>query len=208
MLQVRISRPAVPDRPRRAGPRTVLAAAAALLASGAAGRARAEPAAMVAPATRQPLARPMAESPTSRHDSEQGAASVPFTRVYRSATSAYPEPVELALTADSSWRSAWALLWPNQPDGSRPAPPAVDFTRDAVVFVALGPRSSGGYDVRVDSVTRDAAGALLVRYTATSPGPGCLTTQQITSPVEVVRVPRPAAGAAVRVAARRVASRC
>jgi hypothetical protein len=58
-----------------------------------------------------------------------------------------------------------------------------------VVLLALGERSSGGHAIRFDGIDTSAGGAT-VRYTATRPGRECMTTQEITAPVEVVRVPR------------------
>jgi hypothetical protein len=58
-----------------------------------------------------------------------------------------------------------------------------------VILVALGSRNSGGYAAHVDAITRGADGAV-VHYTATRPGSGCMTTQSLTSPVDVVRTAR------------------
>lgn len=127
-------------------------------------------------------------SPAARADSATPVTDqqASFTRIRTQTTSGFDEPAELAIRDQGTLESAWARLF-NQVQGN-PAP-TVDFAHDMVILVALGGRSSGGFTVRVDAITRSGDGAV-VRYTATRPGPDCMTTQSQTSPVEVVRAPR------------------
>ena len=101
-------------------------------------------------------------------------------------TSGFTEPTELVLRDAVALERAWGTLYGGLPGNP---PPTVDFTRDMVVLVALGERSTGGHTVRVESVT-SAPGGATVRYTATRPGANCMTTQEITSPVEAVQATR------------------
>jgi hypothetical protein len=67
-------------------------------------------------------------------------------------------------------------------------PPNVDFSRDVVVAVAAGQRSTGGFEIAVDRITqRD--GELSVEVVERAPGPNCMTTASLTQPVDVVVVP-------------------
>ena len=124
------------------------------------------------------------------------------TRLYGAATSGFTGAEELVIRDQAAWQAAWARVHEGM---AAPPLPAVDFARDMVVLLALGERSSGGHAVRFDSLSVSGGGAT-VRYTATSPGPGCMTTQAITAPIEVVRVARVAG--AVRFEARTVQERC
>jgi hypothetical protein len=56
-----------------------------------------------------------------------------------------------------------------------------------VIAVAAGQRSSGGHGIAVERVVRAGAG-LAVDVVETVPGPGCVNTQQLTQPVDVVVV--------------------
>jgi hypothetical protein len=69
-----------------------------------------------------------------------------------------------------------------------PPLPVVDFSREAVIVAALGARSSGGHEIRVDSAVR-AADAVEVTIRATSPGEGCVTAAVYTQPVDVAKIP-------------------
>lgn len=87
----------------------------------------------------------------------------------------------------------WASVWDRVHQNLAPQPPrpGVDFGEDAVVLAAMGQRSTGGFDIRVDSVITFDGGAK-VFVTETSPGARCFTPQMVTQPVHVVRVPRAA----------------
>jgi PrcB C-terminal len=81
-------------------------------------------------------------------------------------------------------KDAWASFWSQLGVGDRPE---VDFNRNVVVAVAMGQRSSGGYDIAVKGVS-EVAGELTVDVVETSPEPTCATTQALTQPVDVVVV--------------------
>lgn len=89
------------------------------------------------------------------------------------------EAREIAIRDAARFREVW-------PD--RESPPAVDFDSSLVVFVALGQRPTGGYSVAVASVRR-SDGGVIVRYVEREPGPGCMTTQALTAPYQVVKLP-------------------
>src|SRR3954463_9943243 len=80
--------------------------------------------------------------------------------------------------------NAWAEFWSELGVGNRPA---VDFTRDIVVAVATGERSSGGYEIAVTRVTQ-VNGELRAEVRETSPGPNCLSASSLTQPVDVIVV--------------------
>jgi hypothetical protein len=125
-----------------------------------------------------------------------------FTRLLAQNTSGYPEPAELVLRDRAALESAWRTLFA----GNQGTPlPAVDFGRSTLVLLALGEKNSGGHAVRVDRVTRKGSTAL-VQYTVTQPGPGCMTTMMVTSPVELISIPRVAGE--VRFARSTVIDRC
>jgi hypothetical protein len=133
-------------------------------------------------------AAPEAAAPMPDADASAGAPAPaqPPVPLLAQQTSGFTEPVELVLRDRAALADAWRTLHAGLPGNP---PPSVDLVSRMVVLVALGERSTGGHDVRVDGVVPDGDGAT-VRYTVTQPGPGCMTTQMITSPVVAVSVPR------------------
>jgi hypothetical protein len=81
--------------------------------------------------------------------------------------------------------NTWARFWSELGVGERPA---IDFSRNLVVAVAAGQRSSGGYEIAVRRVSQ-ANGDLTIEVEETTPGPNCMTTSALTQPVDVVALP-------------------
>jgi hypothetical protein len=82
--------------------------------------------------------------------------------------------------------AAWKTLWhghaPNR------ALPAVDFSKEMVVAVFMGSRTTSGYDVTIQA-TREEGGALVVAYRDTMPARDAMTAQVITAPYHLAAVP-------------------
>lgn len=94
----------------------------------------------------------------------------------------------LVITNAADWASAWAQVYaPYQP---QPGRPEVDFAVQSVLVTALGERSTGGYDIRIDSVLRFEGGSV-VYVTTAAPGQHCITTQALSQPAHLVRLARP-----------------
>jgi hypothetical protein len=87
--------------------------------------------------------------------------------------------------------ASWARLWAEVHAGFTPAPPlpTVDFAQHMLIAVALGTRPSGGFGVKVQSVTSRGE-RLEVAVAESCPAAGAMVTQSLTQPVEVVRAPR------------------
>ena len=85
---------------------------------------------------------------------------------------------------------AWAALWARASSRQSPAPPlpAVDFTRNMVLVVAMGARNTGGYSVAIDRVTDTDGGGRVVESTLSHPV-NCVVTQALTAPFAAVVVP-------------------
>jgi hypothetical protein len=93
----------------------------------------------------------------------------------------------LVIRDDASWHAAWQSIFP--PLAPILAPPNVDFTKEMVVFVALGERPNSGYSILVDSAAK-RGGVLEVWIGTVSPGAHCGTTLALTQTVDIARLPR------------------
>jgi PrcB C-terminal len=82
--------------------------------------------------------------------------------------------------------NAWAQFWSQLGMGERPE---VDFTRELVIAVASGQQPTGGFSIAVEQASQKQ-GELTIRVVETSPGRNCVTTSELTQPVEVVAVPQ------------------
>jgi hypothetical protein len=87
--------------------------------------------------------------------------------------------------------ASFVRLWAEIHAGPAPAPPlpSVDFARHMLIAVGLGRRPSGGFGIKVQSVTTRGE-RLEVAVAESCPPPGAMVTMALTEPFEVVRVPR------------------
>jgi uncharacterized protein (DUF885 family) len=134
-----------------------------------------------------------AGAPTPRADVQADASRpVDFSVLATGTTSGYEGARTVQLVSnDEEWRRVWNLI-----GGGRPAPD-VPFNTRAVVVVFQGQRPTGGYSVEVTGVRRDGT-VLAVSINERRPASEDITTQVITSPFVAVSIPRPVAGATVR----------
>ena len=146
------------------------------------------------PATNAPSTTPSASAVTPD--------SLPMTQLASAIVSGFSESAELTLRDNSALAEAWKSLHAGVP--GNPAP-AVDFGTQTVFLVALGQRNTGGYTVHIDRIVR-TGDSTSVLYTVTSPGPGCMTSQMMSSPVVAVSTSR--VTGAVRFERRDVVSAC
>jgi hypothetical protein len=109
------------------------------------------------------------------------------TPIYNAMVSGFSAPAEMVLRNEQALQNA--MNEARHDVLVEETPISVDFSRQMVILVATGTRSSGGHAIRIDEVNRQNGG-MLVRYTVVRPGPDCMTTQMITSPVTAVSVPR------------------
>jgi hypothetical protein len=97
------------------------------------------------------------------------------------------QPERIVVRDEAAWREIWAAIW--RQASPEPPLPEVDFSQDMLVVVALGERLTGGFGILADSAfaTEDE---LVIRVRTIAPGARCGTTQALTQPVDVARVPR------------------
>jgi hypothetical protein len=103
-----------------------------------------------------------------------------------SQTSGFRDAVRLVVRDTGSWRRAWAQM--NARFFPQPPLPSVDFSRETVLLAALGARSSGGYEIHIDSAARLPDG-VEVTVRSVLPADGCTVAAVYTQPVDVAKIP-------------------
>jgi hypothetical protein len=115
-------------------------------------------------------------------------AEVRFVTVAQGGASGLRQPLRTVVRTPSQW----AALWKEHGRTAEPPPPRppVDFRRDAVIVVALGPRPTAGWGVEITRIDRLPT-ETVVHVRQRRPAPDALTAQVLTQPYHFVRVPRP-----------------
>jgi hypothetical protein len=121
--------------------------------------------------------------PAARPDTaaEQAASDVEIQRIGRWISSGIRGSRRLVIRDPATWSQFWSELGAG-------VQPKVDFSRNLIIAVASGERSSGGHDIAVQKVSR-SGGELRIEVLETSPGPECVTTSALSQPVDVVMIP-------------------
>jgi hypothetical protein len=101
----------------------------------------------------------------------------------RGAQSGIEEARQVVVRTAAEWNALWKQHAPQRPV------PAVDFGREVVAAVFLGSRPSGGFAVQIVG-TAPQAGTLVVQYRETKPGADAIAAQVITSPFQLVALPK------------------
>ncbi|OGG59274.1 hypothetical protein A2765_06690 [Candidatus Kaiserbacteria bacterium RIFCSPHIGHO2_01_FULL_56_24] len=124
---------------------------------------------------------PQSAAANNPADPTRSVVNVPFTVVAEGSQSEVERRANYLITSGESLTELWAMLSTDEPT------PTVDFNTQAVVVVFAGAKSTGGYGVEVAKIEDDTRRTVYV--TVSTPGPGCITTEALTSPFQVVVVP-------------------
>lgn len=132
------------------------------------------------------------------------AEPVTLTRLRETPTaytlnSGFTSPARLVVRDAGHWRDVWARI------GASGSPPAVDFAASMVLVAAIGTQRSGGFDVRIEALEVNG-GDGLVTVVEQTPAADCSVLAALTSPADVVVVPRSEAVIAFRTV--RTQARC
>ena len=91
------------------------------------------------------------------------------------------EPLQVVIRDREAWVELWKRIDKNAPL------PAIDFSRDMLIVVAMGQQSSGGFGIIIDAV-RERDDRLEVMVKSISPGKNCGVLTALTQPVDIVRL--------------------
>lgn len=121
--------------------------------------------------------------------SSQGSEEsvVPFEVIHSGANVGFEDKRQVLLTNNDDYQKLMAEVYKNF--DQLPRIPEVDFTKNDVVAVFMGTRSSGGYGISVDKIIK-RSDAVTVYINETTPGKNCMSTDALTQPYQLVKVPK------------------
>ncbi len=110
-------------------------------------------------------------------------APIALTTIDKGTQSNIDEGRQVTVRSEDEWARLWQQHKPDRPK------PAVDFSKQMVLGVFMGSRSTGGFAVEILGAS-ETGGALTVQYRETIPSPGAITAQVISSPYHLAAVPK------------------
>lgn len=122
--------------------------------------------------------------------------SIDFTTIEQSANSGLQDRGAYVITSQAKWQSFWNSSHSNQ--DPIPSLPQIDFSKETVVAVFMGGKSTGGYSIEIEKISFKPVGSgdpglapmIIVNFKETSPAQGDIVTQATTSPYHIVKIPK------------------
>ena len=108
---------------------------------------------------------------------------IPVRRLIQLSTGGPAEERHAVIGTAAEWTALWGSI---ETEGQQPE---VDFAAEQIIVAAAGTRSSGGHEITIESVREDG-NRRVVTILETAPGSGCMNTQALTQPIDVVTVPK------------------
>jgi hypothetical protein len=111
-----------------------------------------------------------------------------FFEIDASQYSGFAEQTQQIITTQVDLNIIWETAHSHL-DLSKNAP-TIDFNKNVILVVATGQRNSGGYLLKINQIIESEKN-YNVDVLETKPGKGCMTTQALTSPYQMVQIEKP-----------------
>ena len=115
------------------------------------------------------------------------ADPLPIRTLVKGAFSGIQEPTQQIIRDKTIWDKTWAKHSANSKTAGKM--PEVDFSKEMVIFVTMGRKSTGGYSIQVTKV-EPIGEKLRITVSRTAPPAGAMTIQALTAPFQIVAVPK------------------
>lgn len=119
-----------------------------------------------------------------RPSKDTNAYNVPMETVYYSTNTGIRGEMVKVVRDSTTWTAMWDSIHTDR--GAVPPAPPVSFAEKMIVIAAMGERATGGYSVAIDSI-QCLSSAFDVHLSLLEPGEGCMVTQALSQPVQIVK---------------------
>lgn len=113
---------------------------------------------------------------------EEAVQEISFETIDKSSYGGVREKKEIVIKNFEDWETIWKEVKSIQI--SVPETPVVDFSKEMVVALFMGERTTGGYSTEITRITEDG----IVYYKEKEPGKGMMVTQALTQPYHIVKM--------------------
>jgi hypothetical protein len=114
------------------------------------------------------------------------AVSLPIRTLAKGGFSGIQQPTQEFLKDKAAWEKTWARHVSGK-EGQKT--PEVDFSKEMVIVVTLGRKSTGGYSIEITKV-EPAGDNFRISVARKSPPAGAMTIQALTAPFHFIAVPK------------------
>ena len=111
----------------------------------------------------------------------------PIRNIAKGAFSGIADAKQEVIKDRAGWEKLWSQHSVNKRGENRV--PEIDFTKEIVIFVAMGRQRTGGYSIELANV-EVVDQKLKISFKRKSPPPGAMATMALTAPFHIVAVPK------------------
>ena len=115
------------------------------------------------------------------------AKSIDFTVLKEGTNSGFKEFGKYFIAKQSGLPMVWDSIFVNYMQ--KDPLPKLDFETNEVYLIAMGEQSSGGYNIKVESIL-ETKKEVVVNVTQSKPGKSCMTTSVMTQPYQLFMFPK------------------
>ncbi len=114
-----------------------------------------------------------------------GEDSLLIRNIAKGAFSGVSEPIQKVIQDKLTWEKLWTAHRANMKGDLKI--PEINFSKEIVVFVAMGRQRTGGYAIEISNI-RPANNRLQISIKRKTPPTGAMVTQALTAPFHIVAV--------------------
>ena len=112
---------------------------------------------------------------------------IPFEVIHGGTYSAVSGAKQVVVSNNEDYQKLMSEVYANL--DQMPRIPEVDFTKNDVAAVFMGTKSNGGFMINFDKVIKRTNDVTCSVY-ETLPGKNCVTTDVVTQPYEIIKIPK------------------
>ncbi len=119
----------------------------------------------------------------SKYAVKKPAHAIFFNVIKEGTNSGFKAKLNQVIKTQEKFKKVWNKIDVNFT--KKEALPKIDFNKQMLAFVALGEQTSGGYAVKINSVTENKKN-IIIDVTEIKPGKTCITTSVMTYPYQLL----------------------
>ncbi|CAN5457257.1 hypothetical protein BH10BAC5_BH10BAC5_10110 [soil metagenome] len=114
--------------------------------------------------------------------------SIKFVEISKGPASGIDDNKQVVIRSETEFNAKFKEV--NSIFFPEPEAPAIDFSKYIVIAVFQGTKNNGGYSIKIEKIRYEEDGNVKVTVIETSPGRNCVTTDAITHPYYIVKIPK------------------
>jgi len=115
-------------------------------------------------------------------------APIVFTELNAGNNGGFPEKTQKTITSQNEFNGVWEAAFKNYLN--KETAPIIDFKTKTIILVTFGEHNNGGAEIKIEKIIETNEN-VVVSILETKTGKGCVTTESIIYPYQIVEIEKP-----------------